>query len=44
LTNLCVPLRVGEEWLIALCDMKNEKCEWIVFNEWKHEKVKFVAG
>jgi hypothetical protein len=42
-TNLCVPMRVGGEWLIALCDMKNEKCEWIVFNEWNHEKVRFVA-
>jgi hypothetical protein len=42
-TRLYVPMRIGRQWLAVVCDMGSEKCDWVVFNEWQHEKVRFAA-
>jgi hypothetical protein len=30
-------------WLAVVCDMGSEKCDWVIFDDWEHEKVRFVA-
>jgi hypothetical protein len=42
-TRLYVPLRIGGQWLAVVCDMGSEKCDWVVFNKWEHELVRFAA-
>ena len=42
-TRIYVPVRVGGHWLAVVCDMGCEKCDWVTFDDWEHEKVRFVA-
>ena len=36
-------MRIGEHWLAVVCDMGSEKCDWVIFDDWEHERVKYAA-
>ena len=42
-TRLYVPVRTGGHWLAVVCDMGSEKYDWVIFDDWEHEKVRFAA-